>query len=352
MKILQVMAGGQHGGAEMAFIDMCVAMKEKGLDIEVVTRKNKVRDRLLDEAKIKTHHCRFGGIADFITSQKIKKIIQSYEPDIVQSWMSRASVKTPSWNKTQTKKKYYTIARLGGYYSYKYFKHIDYFAAITPDLKKHIESWGINPEHVRQLNNFAETEQDIIPIDREELDTPKDATVIVSLARYHENKALDILIRSLPDLPNCYLWLAGDGPLKDTLHDLAKSLHVESRVRFLGWRTDRAALLQAADICAFVSRHEPFGSVFIQAWANKIPLIVSDAQGPVQFCKHEKDSLVIPKNNEAAFVRAVHKLEADPVFSIKLVNNGYQKYLDGFTKEKSVEAYLDFYRDILKTRST
>ena len=39
MKILHLMAGGQHGGAETACIDMCLAMKEAGENIIVATRK-------------------------------------------------------------------------------------------------------------------------------------------------------------------------------------------------------------------------------------------------------------------------------------------------------------------------
>jgi len=59
-----------------------------------------------------------------------------------------------------------------------------------------------------------------------------------------------------------------------------RDLGLESRVRFSGWRDDRAALLAAADICVFPSRYEPFGTVTVDAWAAKRPLIAAAAQGP------------------------------------------------------------------------
>jgi glycosyltransferase involved in cell wall biosynthesis len=347
MKILQVMAGGKSGGAETAFVDMCLALQEAGQDIHVVTRSNDNRLPRLREAGISFTTLPFRGMADLYTRFRLKKIIKDYEPDIVQTWMSRAAVKTPNWQSLKSAKRYHTVARLGGYYDLKYYKAMDYFIAVTPDLKKHIEDSGIDSQRVRQINNFAETENDIKPVLRKELDTPNSATVVVSLGRLHNNKALDILIPSIQELPNVYLWLAGDGPEKEKLEKQAKALGLESRVKFLGWRNDRAALLQAADICAFISRKEPFGTVFVQAWANKVPVIVSDAEGPSQYCIDGENCLMVPKEDYDAVTDAIKKLQKDSVLRLKLVNNGYQKYQEEFTKAKTVQAYLDYYQEIM-----
>ncbi len=352
MKIIQIMAGGKTGGAETAFVDMCIAMHEAGHDIEVITRKNINRVPQLLKAGLVVHTLPFGGFADIYTKKGIKKIIKKFEPDIVQTWMSRAAHKTPHWRTVKTSKRFYTVARLGGYYDLKYFKNMDYFAAVTPDIKNYILDSNIENEKVRQLNNFAETEKDVTPVKRTDLDTPKDATVLISLARLHESKALDITLKSLVDLPDVYLWLAGDGPLKDALEKQAEDLNIKDRVKFLGWRNDRAALLQAADICVFTSRFEPFGTVFVQSWANKTPVIVSDAQGPKQFCTNNVDCLMVERDNIDQLKEAIIKLKDDNVLQLKLVNNGYQKYLEEFTREKSVQKYIEFYNNILSQNST
>ena len=44
MKILQVMAGGEFGGAETAFVDICIALHQAGEDVVVVTRPSDLRD--------------------------------------------------------------------------------------------------------------------------------------------------------------------------------------------------------------------------------------------------------------------------------------------------------------------
>ncbi len=347
MKILQVMAGADHGGAEMAFVDMCAAMKEAGEDIVVLTRPNKVRVPLLEAAELEVYTAPFGGPVDVYTPWRMASLIREFQPHIVQTWMSRAAKKTPNWKKVKSDQRYLVVSRLGGYYKVKNFRTSDYFTTITPDIKRHLVDGGREADTIRHINNFAETEEDVTPVRRSSLDTPDDATVLLTLARLHKNKALDILLEAIKDQPDTYLWMAGEGPERAALEKLAQELGVTARVRFLGWRTDRAALLQAVDICIFASRVEPFGTVFAQAWAQKTPVIVSDADGPRQFCNHEKDSLVVPRDDAPALAGAIARLKDDKVLQLSLVNEGYQRYMNEFTKDKSVSAYLEWYLEIL-----
>lgn len=348
MKILQVMAGGEHGGAETAFVDMCIAMHEAGMDIEVATRANPVRVPALEKAGIKVHTLPFGGPIDIFTPWKLSRIIKKTSPLIVQTWMARGAQKTPNWKSVKSPQRYLVVSRLGGYYKVKNFKSTDYFNTITPDIKRHLIDGGIAAEKIRPIWNFAETEENAAPLSRASFDTPEDATVLLSLGRLHPSKAYDILLKALVDLRGVYAWIAGEGPSRAELEALAKELGVEDRVRFLGWRTDRSALLKTCDICVFASRIEPFGTVFAQAWAEKVPVIVSDADGPKQFCRDGEDSLVVPKNDPDALAAAIKRMIADKELQARLVQNGYKRYQDEFTKEKSVSAYLDFFIEILK----
>lgn len=347
MKILQVMAGAEHGGAETAFVDMCIAMSEAGQDIEVVTRANDVRVPQLEKAGLKVHALPFRGPLDVYTTWKLSKIIKDFRPHIVQTWMARAAKKTPGW-KPSLGDRYLVVGRLGGYYKVKNFRTADYFITITPDIREHLIRGGIVPDRIRHINNFAETEDVVTPVKRGDLGTPEDALVLVMLGRLHDSKAIDVLIKAMSDIPNAYAWIAGEGPLRGDLEKLAADKGVQSRVKFLGWRTDRAALLRESDICVFCSRVEPFGTVFVQAWANRTPVIVSDADGPRQFCRDGEDSLVVPKNDVTALAAAIKRLAGDKSMQQKLIENGERRYKSEFTKEKTLASYLDFYMEILQ----
>lgn len=348
MKILQVMAGNDHGGAETAFVDMCIAMKDAGMDIEVATRANPVRVPALEAAGIKVHKLPFGGPVDVFTTWKLGRIIKAFSPLIIQTWMARGSAKTPNWRDVKSPQRYLVVPRLGGYYKIKNFQSADYFNVITPDLERHLIDSGVAPDRIRIINNFAETETDVVPVHKTDFGIPLDAPVTVSLGRLHSSKAYDVLLQALADLPGVYALIAGEGPDRAALEHLAEGLGVADRVRFLGWRTDRSALLRMADVCVFASRVEPFGTVFAQAWAEKTPLVVSDATGPKQFCRSEEDCLMVPKDDAAALRDAIARMLGDKELQQKLVRRGYERYREEFTKEKTLSAYFDYFIEILK----
>lgn len=351
MRILQLMAGARHGGAETAFVDMCLALHEAGQEIEVVTRANPDRVPVLRKAGVTVHTLPFGGTVDVYTPYRIKKIITAFRPQIVQTWMSRAAQKIPCRSGVAAVPRYLVVSRLGGYYRMKNFKNTDYFTTITPDIRNFLIDNGAQPDRVCHINNFAETEDVITPINRTELDTPDDAPLLLGLGRLHPAKAFDTLMEALKLVPGAYLWIAGEGPQRAELEAVCKKLGLEDRVRFLGWRDDRAALLQAADICVFSSRYEPFGTVFVQAWAQQTPLVTTDADGPRQFVRNGEDGLMVPVDDAAAMADSICKLIGDPALAQKLIQNGIRRYRDEFTKERSVRAYLDFYNDILARES-
>lgn len=344
MKILQVLAGAAHGGAETAFVDMCIAMKEAGQDVEVVTRSNEVRVPRLKKYGIKVHTLPFGGPVDIYTPFALKRIIKKYKPDVVQTWMSRASQKVRRWNRSMGIPKYVVVSRLGGYYKFKNFQNTDYFVGITPDICRYlIKDCGIPSEKVRQINNFAETENLENRLSRADYGVPEDAVLCLGLGRLHDSKAFDVLIDAVGQLPNVYLWIAGEGPDRAALEAQIKEAELDDRVTLLGWRSDRAALFDAVDICVFSSRYEPFGTVFVQAWANHTPLVTTASDGPRQFVCHEEDGLIVPIDDVDAMRGAIERLAGDSALQKRLSDAGFKRYEGEFTKEKSVNSYLNYF---------
>jgi glycosyltransferase involved in cell wall biosynthesis len=347
MRVIQVLAGAVHGGAETAFEDIAVALSAAGIQQKIIVRgNNKARIQKFKDAGIDVVTLPFGGVLDIYTPWKIKKIIADFHPQIVQTWMSRATSKTPA---SSVPKSYVKIARLGGYYDLKYFKGTDEYVAITPHIREYLIREGIDAEHTHVVNNFADAEQVITPVLRADLNTPEQAPVILALSRYHTVKALDVLIKATAQIAHAHLWLAGEGPQEQELKDLASTLGMTDRVHFLGWRRDRAALLQAADICVFPSRYEPFGTVFVQAWAQHTPLICSKAQGPVQYVHDGEDGLMFDIDDVGQLTQHLQTLINDQDLAKRLADAGYIRYQNEFTREKIVETYINLYRRVIQS---
>ncbi len=342
------MAGARNGGAETAFVDTCIAMKQAGTVVEAVTRRNNPqRTARLEQAGIRVHTLPFGGMPDLYTPWRLRRIIRGFEPQIVQTWMSRAAQKTPRWTPAGGAPRYLVFSRLGGYYSLKHFRSTDYFTTITPAIRDWLIGEGVPPDRIRHINNFAGTEANAAPASRAAEGTPDGAALLVALGRLHTAKAFDVLLDSMVMLPGVFLWIAGEGPERPALEARIDALGLGDRVRLLGWRDDRAALLKAADICVFPSRYEPFGTVFIQAWASRVPLVTTDSDGPRQFVRNGVDGLMVARDDAVALAGAVKKIIDDPVLAENMVEEGFKRYSGEFGRERMVDAYLDFYRSAL-----
>lgn len=346
MRVLQVMAGALQGGAEVAFVDTCLALSKAGIALEAVIRPHEVRRVSLEQAGIRVHTLPFGGTLDFWTSHRLRAIIRSFHPIIVQTWMSRATEKTPPWSASSNVSRYAIMGRLGGYYNLKYYKHADFFLANTPDIRQYLIEKGVSPERVRNINNFAEFDDSPGTVNRSEFQTPPNAPLLLALGRLHPSKAFDTLIKAVAEVPEAYLWIAGEGPERSTLEALIASLGLGKRVRLLGWRDDRGPLFRAADLCVFPSRYEAFGNVFAQAWAQKIPLITTDSTGPKQFVRHEEDALLTPIDDVEALKTAIQRLISDRDLAKRIAERGYRRFTEEFSKDKAIAAYLEYYKFI------
>ena len=266
------MAGAEFGGAEAFFVRLAIALNRTGLEQKVVIRKNPARAALLRHGEVEPIELPFGGRMDFSTTRALKREIKEFQPDVVLTWMNRATSMCPKGD-------FVHAARLGGYYDLKYYAACDHLIGNTQDIVEYLVEHDWPAEKAHYLPNFV-FDEDAEPLTRRELYTPNDVPLIVALGRLHENKAFDVLLSALTRVPNAYLWLAGDGPLKEELQKQAEVLGIKPRVRFLGWRDDTAALLKTADLFVCPSRHEPLGNVVIEAWAQGLPVVAADSMGP------------------------------------------------------------------------
>ena len=188
------------------------------------------------------------------------------------------------------------------------------------------------------IPNFAEATV-CEPASRAAESTPEGAPLLVALGRLHPSKAHDVALKALARLPGAWLWIAGEGPLEVELKALAARLEVADRVRFLGWRSDAAALYRAADVVVFPSRVEPLGNVVIQAWAHGAPLVAAASTGPAALVRDGEDGLLVPVDDDAALAVAVRRLLDAPGLSARLVEVGRARVAADFSRPSVVEQW-------------
>ena len=342
MRVLQAMAGAEHGGAEAFFVRLALALQRAGLEQRVVIRANPDRAAQLAAGGIEALQLPFGGRLDLVTPWRLKRAIREFAPDVVLTWMNRASVLMPE---PPAGKPFVHVGRLGGYYDLKYYRRCRHLIANTEDIVDYIVKQGWPPERVHYLPNFvAETRAE--PARRGEFFTPPDAPLLLAMGRLHPNKGFDVLIEAVARLPDVYLWIAGEGPLEGELEALAHRVFVKPRVRFLGWRDDGPALLAACDAFVCPSRHEPLGNVVIEAWAQGVPVIATESQGPAALIRHGETGLLVPVDDALALARAIQRIFSDRALAREIGAAGRAAFLGRFTEEIVVGRYLDFFRNV------
>jgi len=344
MRILQAMAGAEVGGAELFFERLAVALERAGVEQKVVIRKNPTRAAVLREGGVEPVELPFGGKLDWQTKRGLKREIKSFKPDIVLTWMNRATSMCPK----ATNGEYLHMARLGGYYDLKYYAACDHLIGNTEDIVEYLvkEKWPQEKAHY--LPNFVDGRR-MEPITRKTLFTPDSAPLIVALGRLHENKGFDILFQALARVPGAYLWLAGDGPLKEELDKLAEKLAIKPRVRFLGWRDDAGALLRAADLFVCSSRHEPLGNVVIEAWAQGAPVVAADSYGPGTLIENLETGVLVPTEDAVAMSKAIRNVIADENLRERIARQGFEMYNAHFTEEIVTRQYIEFFEKVVSS---
>ena len=141
---------------------------------------------------------------------------------------------------------------------------------------------------------------------RRELGTSEDTQVIAFAGRFERWKGLDLLLKAAAALatrqPDGWcIWVCGglqresERQYHRELTEYVRSHSLESRVKFLGHRSDVPELLRAADMfCQPNTAPEPFGIVFIEALYAGLPIISTEMGGAAEIVNSDCGILTEP----------------------------------------------------------
>ena len=115
---------------------------------------------------------------------------------------------------------------------------------------------------------------------RKRFELPADRPLLLYVGRVAFEKNIDFLMRMFVRLraqrPDALFVIAGEGPAREHLAKLARSLGIDDAVRFIGY-LDRATELPdcyaAGDAFVFASRTETQGLVLLEAMAQGTPVV-------------------------------------------------------------------------------
>ncbi len=107
------------------------------------------------------------------------------------------------------------------------------------------------------------------------------------------------------------LEIAGEGPSEAELRALAEALHVEERVRFLGWRGDVRALLATWDVLVMPSRQEGFPMAALEAMAAGRAVVATRVGGLCELVEDGVTGRLVPLGDVGALAECLAELAQD-----------------------------------------
>jgi glycosyltransferase involved in cell wall biosynthesis len=150
---------------------------------------------------------------------------------------------------------------------------------------------------------------------RAELNVPEDQVAIVAVSRLVRHKGYPELAAAMRDVPDAELWVVGERLLSDRGDDmltLLRNAGLGHRLRLLGYRTDVAALLAAADIFVLPSHFEGLPMSVIEAMLTGLPVVATDIRGPREQVLPDVTGLLVPAGAVAPLADALNRLVGDP----------------------------------------
>ena len=150
---------------------------------------------------------------------------------------------------------------------------------------------------------------------RRKLGIEEGTTVLLSAARLDTGKGQSDLIKmlALPWDHTCKLLLLGDGPERQRLEALTKSLGVHKKVQFIGFCEEVEPFYAAADIFVSASTLDSLPNALIEAQAAALPVIAYSTAGIPEIIEDGKTGHLV----KAGDFNSMHK------YSIRLIENTF-----------------------------
>ena len=222
-------------------------------------------------------------------------------------------------------------------------------AGIVPPRRARAVLNGIDVEQVERTFTRVSTSR---PALREHLHIGADEIAVVTVARYHRQKGLPVLLAAfqgaLAQVPSLRLVLAGSGPEQQALETLARELGVADRVSF--W-TDAGPAVKGgayavADIFCLPSLWEGLPLVVLEAWACGLPLIATAVDGTREIVRPGLDGLLVPVSDPDAMAQAIVDLARDPARAKALADEGHRRVREDFNLARMVTETETVYDEV------
>ena len=188
--------------------------------------------------------------------------------------------------------------------------------------------------------------------ERERLARPDEA-ILMHLSNFRPVKRVVDVVRVfaqvLQEIP-ARLVLVGDGPERSAAEWLARDLHIQEKIHFLGKQERVNELLPLADLLLMPSELESFGLAALEAMACKVPSIATRVGGVPELIDDGVTGLLYPVGDVDAMAQGALGLLNDRARLEAMREAGRKTAQKRFCASLLVPQYVRYYETIIGNR--
>ena len=228
------------------------------------------------------------------------------------------------------------------------YPQFDHMVALAETHKQYLTSVKhISAQKIAVVHNGVDLDLFEDPVDtavlRSNLEIPEGAQIVGIVAGLRRWKAHDMFLKAaatvLTDAPNTFFVIAGDGPERSRLEEMAQCLGIQERTRFLGTVDNVPTLLRAFDLSALSSNHEALPITLLEAMAAARPVVATDVGSVCEIVEDGVNGLLVLSGDTDQFAAAMLRILKNPDLARRFGEAGRKTVEEKFTVERMVRRY-------------
>ncbi len=205
---------------------------------------------------------------------------------------------------------------------------------------------GINIDKFRKSNYSFDEINEL----RKSFGLDQKNKVILVLGRIAKEKSIDVILNAMPSVlkkePLARLLIVGDGPYRQNLEELSKTIGISEEVIFAGARPweDIGRYYQLGDVFVSASVSETQGLTFIEAMAASLPVVAKNDDCIKGVIENGKTGLVF--DSDEFLPEKIIEIFENNALKEKLSKNG-RDYSESLSEESFAKSILNLYTKVI-----
>jgi glycosyltransferase involved in cell wall biosynthesis len=339
-RVLQAIVGDSIGGTERFFERLVLALHRDGIQQLVMLRDIPSRMDLLRTAGLHPVAMRFEGL-DLLVRRRVKAYVRSFQPGVALAW-------TPTVPRYLTKMGVPVIGRWGVGKPIDALRSCQHLLVHSADEWQALVNRGWSRERVHILPPLVD-QTPLDPLPRKALFTPQQAPLLLCAGQMHVRRDIGTVLRIMQRLPEVYLWVAGDGPERDTLETMAYELGIKPRVRFLGWREDLGALYAASDLVVCSGSEGVPDHAALEAWAHGKPVVAIGSISKTSVMRADENTFALAADDILTATKAIKWTLSEPGVLDTLITRGQEAFAQGYMADQVLARYRGLFAHVAES---